>query len=833
MALTRPQARNRARAGTYAGLFLVTMATLMYEIALTRIFSVTMWYHFAFVAISVALFGLTVGALLVYLLPNRFRDERVKRDLWLFSLLFAVSIGVCLALQLWIPFSPHLTLGGIASVVGTCIVISIPFVLSGVVVCLALTRFPDRVNRLYAADLIGAALGCVALLVAFSFLDGPSLVVAIGAVAALGALLFATDIADRRTLVYAGVAVVVLGGFAAVNSSLQSGGNPLLRVRYAKEAADPEHDYERWNAFSRVTVDGDVDQPQRPGSAGFSTALPPDVEVNQLAMLIDSTAGTVLTRYTGDADETDFLRYDITNLAHYARSDADVLVVGVGGGRDILSALEFDQRSVTGVEINGDILDITNNVFGDFTGHLDRDPRVEFVVDEARSYLARGDTEYDIIQISLIDTWAATSAGAYALSENSLYTTEAWATFFDSLAPDGILSVSRWYTFLGRDEPLETYRTTALAAQALKEHGVENPRDHMLIYHGPPHQVGVSIATLLVSPEPFSGADIAAVNNAIGRLAFTPVLTPDVAIDEHFESLAVPGGPSAEVDRFRAADISPPTDDRPFFFQMQSLRSLFGADGSGDDHVSQPVRVLAMLAITVLGLALLCIVVPLLLTTRRTAHRGMLPFYGYFTGIGLGFLIIEIAQLQRLSIFLGHPTYALSVVLFSVLLFSGAGSMLTERFVDADRPVTLVTPLLVLMAVVVTFGFLTPAVIQGMDGATTIVRIAVAVGLLMPLGLVMGMPFAIGMRAAARRPGAPTAFLWGINGAMSVCASVFAVVIALFFGISRSYWVGCVAYALALVSMIVVTRRAAADASVPEAEVPAIESGAELEGAPV
>jgi SAM-dependent methyltransferase len=580
-----------------------------------------------------------------------------------------------------------------------------------------------------------------------------------------------------------------------------------------------------------VTVDGDPNLPLPPFSVGLSTEMPDGFLAPQLSMVIDSTAGTVLTGYDGDPDSTDFLRYDVTNLAHFARDDADVLVIGVGGGRDVLSALEFDQSSVTGVEINGDILDITNNVFGDFTGHLDRDQRVDFVRDEARSYLARTDTKFDIIQISLIDTWAATSAGAYALSENSLYTTEAWDEFFDSLAPGGILSVSRWYATIESDEPLEMYRTTALAAQALKDRGVENPRDHLLIYRGPPSQFGVSIATLLVSPEPFSTRDVAVLQENTSRLAFTPILTPDEAFTEHFANLTVPEGPDAEVDRFKA-NISPPTDDQPFFFQMQSIDTLFDRGGGlGDTPVSQPVVVLAMLALTVLGLAFVCIVVPLLLTTKRTAHRGMLPHYGYFAGIGLGFLLIEIAQLQRLSIFLGHPTYALSVVLFSVLLFSGIGSMLTEKFVRLDRPASLVAPLLVLLAVVVTFGFVTPAVIHRFDSATTPMRIAIAIALLMPLGLVMGMPFAIGMRSAASRPNAPTAFLWGINGATSVCASVFGVVIALFFGISRSYWAGCLAYLLAAGSMIVITRRAARGAPVPETAPP--EEEPVLERAPV
>jgi MFS family permease len=806
--VTTAVAANRATGKTYAGLFIVTLTTLMYEIGLTRIFSVTMWYHFAFVAISVALFGMTIGALLVYLLPDRFRDADIKRHMWRSSLLFSVSIALCFLTQLAIPFSPHGSLAELWSIVITCVVVSVPFVFSGIVVCLALTRFPDRVNRLYAADLVGAAIGCVLLVVVLARLDGPSAIVFVGGLAALGALVLASDAGSRRGMRLAAVVVVVLGGFALVNGWQHSRGNPLLRIVWAKEAADIEHDYEKWNAFSRITVDGDPDALGPPSGFGISETIPQDIRIRQQGMVIDSTAGTALTGYTGDPDETDFLRYDITNLAHYMRRDADVMVIGVGGGRDVLAALEFDQRSVTGVEINGNILDVTNNVYGDFTGHLDRDPKVTFVRDEARSYLARTDRTYDIIQISLIDTWAATSAGAYALSENSLYTTDSWDVFFDRLAPGGILSVSRWYQLPNVDEPLETYRTAALAAQSLKNRGVTDPRDHILIYHGPPYGFGQNAATVLVSPEPFSEDDIEVISAEVERLQFTPVLTRDGAIDATFAGLAAPEGPGTVIDDFDA-DISAPTDNRPFFFQMANLHTFLGGDGFSDDMSTRPVLVLAMLALTVVGLAIACIVVPLLLTTKRTAHRGMRAYYTYFAGIGLGFLLVEISQLQRLSIFLGHPIYALTVVLFSVLFFSGIGSMVTERIIRAERRASMLVPLGLLMVAVIAFGVATPEVIRAMDDATTPVRIAVAIALLAPLSFLMGMPFAIGMRSAATRPGAPTAFMWGINGATSVCGSVFAVAISLSLGIAAAFWTGFACYGIALVALLAAVRRPA------------------------
>jgi hypothetical protein len=807
-------------APTYLGLFLVTLSTLMLEIALTRIFSVTMWYHFAFVAISVALFGMTVGALAVHLLPERFPDAGVQRQLWVFALLFAVAVAVCFAVQLAIPFTPRATGAGIASVVATCVVISIPFVFSGVVVCLCLTRFPGRVNRLYAVDLIGAGLGCVLLVVLFSWIDGPSLVVLIGALAAAGAVSFAAADRDRRGLTIAVVAVAVLAGFAGVNAYQYTQGSPVLKIIWAKEARDPDHDYERWNAFSRLTVDGDADNP----------------DTDLLNMVIDSTAGTGLNRYSGDPEDSNFLRDEIQNLPHHIRPDADVFVVGVGGGTDVLAALEFEQRSVTGAEINGDIVDVVHNRFGDFTGHLDQDPRVEIVSDEARSHLARTDDRYDIIQISLIDTWAATAAGAFALSENSLYTTDAWHLFMDRLQDGGILSVTRYYRSEDADgapvEPLETYRTLALASDVLTQEGVGDPRDHIVVYRARTAYRGVELATVLVSPDRFTSSDLATVSETARELGFTPLLTPDVAADPLLGELTAPGGPGDALDDVDA-DISPPTDNRPFFFQMADIGTFLNGDIGRDDHVTRPVLVLGLLAVTVVGLAACCIGLPLLLARRkdtdRAGRRRVVPLYTYFLGIGFAFLLIEIAQLQRLSIFLGHPTYGLTVSLFSVLVFSGIGSMLTERIVRPDRPRSLLVPFAALAVVVVVAGLVTPTVLRAMDGATTPVRIATAVALLAPLALVMGMPFAVGMRAAAGVENAPTAFLWGINGAASVCASVLAVMIALFFGIAAAFWTGALMYGLAAASMVVIHRQAITPEPAPPLE-PSEE--ARLVGAP-
>ena len=342
--------------------------------------------------------------------------------------------------------------------------------------------------------------------------------------------------------------------------------------------------------------------------------------------------------------------------------------------------------------------------------------------------------------------------------------------------------MSRWYSIPGRAQPLEAYRAVGLAAEVLRDRGVAEPRAHMLAYSGPPNGQGATAVTLLVSPQPFTDEALARLTAAAERLRFKPVLTPDEAVDERFVALASPDravAAAVDVD----ADISPPTDDRPFFFQMADLGTIVSGAGFSRDDSTRPVLVLSLLAVIIFTLAIGFIVVPLLVKADASAHRGMAPFYVYFAGIGLGFLLIEIAQLQRLSIFLGHPTYALAVVLFSLLVSSGIGSFASERVQSRVHPRRSLGVLALLVAAIASIGVLTPRVIDAMDSATTPARIATAVLLLVPIGFFMGMAFPIGMGAASDRSGEAKAFLWGTNGAASVCASVFGVAIAVFFGI--------------------------------------------------
>jgi hypothetical protein len=798
-----------AKKNVYAGLFLVTLATLMYEILLTRIFSVTMWYHFAFVAISIAMFGMTVGAIAVYLLPRYFTLDRVRRHLALSALLFAISAVVCFLVHLRIRFASEFSAAAVWSVALTYLVVSIPFVLSGVCVSLALTRFPRQVSKLYAADLAGAAIGCVAIIYALRITDGPTAVILVAALAALGAALFAggRDLVRLRGLALVGT--VLLAGFGAAHTAQVSKGSPWMRLRWEKGQRKATPLYEKWNSFSRITVTGDPNKPVPPFGWGLSPAFPGGQKFRRLYLEIDANAGTVLTAFDGDVGVVPYLKYDVTNLAHYLRPDSRVLVLGVGGGRDILSALAFNQKSVLGVEMNEDIINVVNRRFGDFTGHLDRNPRVTFVNDEARSYVARQTEQFDIIEASLIDTWAATAAGAFVLAEQSLYTVDAWKVFLAHLTPRGVLTFSRWYF---REAPGEIYRLTSLARAALTELGVPDPRRHIIIVRcmarGGRRNAPTGVGTILVSKEPFSASDLDTIEKVAADMEFQVVLSPRYAADPTLAALAA----SADLDTLEARlplNVTAPTDDSPFFFHMLRLRDILNRrlwHESAMNFNLKAVFVLGALLLTVTALTFLCIVVPLLLTAKRTTLKGALPLFVFFGSIGFGFMLVEISQMQRLIVFLGHPTYGLSVVLFSLLLSSSLGSYLTARTRDQGLARSGRRRLLLLLGALLIFGLLTPQAIGLYRGSVTPLRIAVATGILFSLGLFMGMAFPLGMKVASGRSAQLTPWLWGINGATSVCASVLAVAIALSSGISASFWTGFACYALAFAAFVWASR---------------------------
>jgi hypothetical protein len=800
-----PPPPSRSQRALCAGVFAIAVATLMYEVLLTRIFSVTMWYHFAFLTVAAALLGMTAGAILVQTSPLTLDAETAPRLLAVVALFFAVSVPATFVAHLAIPLTPTLTPMGLLSILLTDAVITVPFVFSGICVCLALTRSGGAVGTVYAADLAGAALGCLATTVALAITDAPAAVLGVAALAGVGAAAFAAA-AGRRVLLAAAAATTV--GALVVGAASPS----WLRLVWVKGATEAGPTlYERWNSYSRVRVAGNPDIPSAPFGWGLSPAYPDTRRVSQLLLSIDAIADTVLTRFDGDLAAIDHLGYDVTNFAHYLRGDSSVMVVGAGGGRDVLAALAFRQRDVTAVEVNEAVLEALNNRFGEYTGHLDRMPSVRFVNDEARSYIARLDQRFDILQLSFIDTFAATAAGAYVLTEHSLYTVEAFRTFLDHLSPRGILTVSRWYF---HENPAEIHRLVALATASLLEADVRQPREHLILVRSrrsvdPRYGEAIGVGTLLVGRRPFSEEDIARARAVARRLGFEIVLDPHEAMDARLRDLSAPGT-FARAVAMSALDISPPTDDRPFFFYTVPLRRALRFQFTDQGNVSFNVAGILVL-VGALGVVAVLTGACILVAVKsrgvksdgdraRSTRRGSAVVF--FAAIGLGYMLVEISQLQRLSVFLGHPMHALVVVLFALLLASGAGSFWVRREPAAGTRTAWVRPLLGLPLVLGLFGWLTPVATTNLRGLETPWRIAVAVALLAPIGFAMGMALPRGLQIATRRTSSGAPGLWAINGATSVLGSLVAVLVLISAGVSATFWTGAVAYGIAAVASL-------------------------------
>jgi hypothetical protein len=768
-----------ATVSDYVGVFLVAMATLMLEVLLTRIFSVTLWYHLAFVAVSIAMFGMTLGAVLVYLFSRWFTPSRARLNLTLSTVLFGIGAVWAVDFHLRFAVNPALITSPLTQLSVAYGVISVPFIFSGVAISIALTQFPLQTSRLYAVDLAGAALGCVLLILVLDLVGGPRAVEVVAVAGALASLAFLYGMVGPKPLGRAlGFAVLILAAFVMTFRFTLD--RSVRELGYEKGSRRTRPYYEKWNSYSRIAVAFPKQEP--PFGWGLSDTYQPDVVLNQLRLNIDGSAETVLTRFGGNLDTLQHLKYDITNIGHYLTSGGRVFVIGAGGGRDVLSALVFNQSAVLAVEMNRAIIEAVNDVFGDLTGHLDRHEKVRFVNDEARSYLARSRDRFDLIQISLIDTWAATAAGAFVLSENTLYTTDAWKLFLDRMTPEGILSVSRWY---GRPVPSEMFKVVALATNSLRASGIPNARQHLIVV-ATGERVGESapgVATLLMKRTPFTEDEVNTIEHVADEMNFDVMLTPRAAADPAFVALADEQRIDEFVATFTEGDLSSPTDNRPFFFKMDAglLNGLFGFVG-------------------VLTLAF--IVLPVFLKAEPRVLRDNVGLSLAFASIGLGFMLVEIAQMQRLILLLGHPTFSLSVVLFGLLIASGLGSFATERLTPTQLASAARTRLQALIGVLVIVGLFTPIATRAFQGFATPVRIGVALLLLMPAGFFMGMAFPIAMKIGLARQRSMTPWLWGINGATSVTASVLAVMISSAWGISAAWWSGVACYILAAVMIV-------------------------------
>ena len=544
----------------------------------------------------------------------------------------------------------------------------------------------------------------------------------------------------------------------------------------------------RWNSHSYVIVHNPGDSPAfmwgpAAGAEKFRT--------NTAWLVIDGEAGSPITQWDGQRSSLDWVSYDVTTLPYFIRNDGDVAIVGVGGGRDVLSALWAGSRSVLGVEVNRIMLDLHNDTHREFA-NISTQPQVTLVHDDGRAYLTRTDRRFDVLQISLVDTWASTGAGAFSLSENGLYTLEAWRVFLDRLKPGGVLSVSRWFD---PHNVSETSRLVSLGIAALIDRGVERPADHLVL------AVRERVATLMVSSAPFTDADRATLSATTDSRGYQLAVSPwapaagGPVIDRIAQSTTMAELMEATADPMY--DYRPPTDARPYYFNMLKPQALWSGapmplDGALGGNLRATLMLMVLLGITTVLVGLI-IVYPLIAAGRPPMPGGRFAVsMSYFAIIGFAFMLIQIAFLQRFAVYLGHPTYTLAVVLFSMLLFTGVGSFISERISVTANGRFRFVPAIIAAALVVT-ALTLPGVIAGTIATSLATRTAIVLAFTAPLAMLLGLCFPFGVRLIANTP-TVTAWAWGLNGAFGVLASILAVGLSIWVGIDTNFWVAACLY---------------------------------------
>lgn len=750
------------------GVGLVAGCALALQVLLTRIFSAALAYHFGFLAISLALLGVGAGALVVYLLPKRFAGspEPVMAR-WTAGL--AVLLAVVPALLVQLDYSTSLksdiTAGFVTTLGLVCILSALPFTVAGVVVALAVRAYAATIERLYAFDLAGAALGALAVVPLLWLFSAPGLVVGLAAVSALAGLLFGVPARLERRLAAGAAALAGLALVLTASSSLYH----LPPHTTAPEGLEPVSD--RWTPLSRVI--------------GYP---PPEGSRFALVFYDRIYAPVPVVRPGAALPDWRELSLGPQSVGYALTGPGRTLVIGGGGGRDIENALTSGQRRVDVIELNREIVATVDEDLRQWSGSPYSRARVHTVSGDGRSELAARDAVYDQIHIGFTDTLSASSAQGFALSEANLYTVEAFEEYLDHLRPQGILNVTRLHRLVG-DEAL---RVTLIALEALRRRGVEQAERHVVVVLGR-DIFQERFGTVLARNEPFTATELARLGRLAEERGDGVAFAPGGPYRLEWKELAAASSARAFCESYRL-DVCPPTDDRPFFFNMRRLSDIGTAPPAGYLFAVDPMLVLAVTLAILLGLSLVAFGLPLLVL--RPGGRPPAASMTYFAAIGLGFLLLEVVLIQRFVLFLGFPTYALSIVLFSMLLFTGLGSLISTRGTSPRRTL--------LLALGATCGLIALAalglqpLLRALIDLPFEARVALTVLMLAPIGLTLGIAMPLGLRRLAALHPAGVPWAWSVNGVTSVLGSVLAVAAAIAAGFTVVTLLALASYLFAL-----------------------------------
>ena len=730
----------------HLAVFLITLSGLIFEVGLTRIYSATIWYHFAFVAISIALLGWGLGGLALHVFHRRIFPTMEKAAL--LALIYGGSIVICLWIIVRFQFRIELLPLYFTAPI-------IPFFLAGTALSMIFLLRKEMASTLYFADLLGASLGALAVTFLLEAFGGETAIL----LAAVTPLVAAAALSRRVRIAASVFAVLVM---AAAFSNARMG---LFRVTPGTLKAMRRHMDERpashvtqtgWNAYSRVDA-----------VEGFPAP-------NLARLYIDSDAWTNAMQWDGRLESIRAVRNWYRAFPFRFVTDAETLVIGPGGGSDVMVALGSGSRKVTAVEMNPLMLQFVRH-YGDRAGKLYDRPDVEIIQSEGRNFISRTDRKFGVIFLGFVDTWASVASGGLSLSENYLYTTQAFRAYYDHLTEDGILVIMRW----GADIPRLVSNSVALL-------GVDEAAKRIVVLtekrgtsEDPPQMM------FMLRKRSFTEQQTA---DIMSWPLASPVLVPGRHADPPYDDLFSRRKTMDQVVKEAPRRIEAVFDDSPFYFATERPWGV----------PYQMQRALGALVGPLLGL--LAIVV----LSGKPKGKPAGPYAAsviYFACLGAGFIAVELTLLQNLTLLLGHPIFTLSILLFSILALGGVGSALSDR-VPTYGACLAVTILSAIAA------FALPRFVPVLLPLGIATRVVIAVALIAPFGLMMGMPFPQGLRRTGKGSLPEPPFYWGLNGIMSVIASVGTVFVAVVFGFQVAMLSGSACYLLAAGSSLLMFQEA-------------------------
>ncbi|MGA7459399.1 MAG: hypothetical protein WBW69_04195 [Candidatus Korobacteraceae bacterium] len=772
---------------------LMSFAALLLELSLTRLFSVVLYYHFAFLAISIALLGLGAGALFAYL-RRRWLERWTLSDLG--AVLCSANALVIIAVVevvLHSAISMHPDWANFRRLTVLYFASAIPFFITGLLFSITFARQAARTGQLYSADLVGGSLACLALVPLLNVIGAPNAILAAGLANALAGITWATG---RRRALPVFTAAVLLALIVANHR------DQLFDIVYAKGYRRPHPLYAKWNALSRVEVDNWDDAK---------------------AVVIDADAITFIMNRDAHRLDSDYYRKLMTTapaIANVLRPHGSFAIIGPGGGIDVLRAVASGSPSVTGIEINPIIVDdIMRQRFADYSHRLYELPEVRVHVNDGRSFIRSSHDLYDVVQMTLVDTWAATAAGAFALSENNLYTVEAFREYFEHLKPNGMVAVTRWEFA----EPREALRVVSQAIAALHQLGVQQTADNFIVVSRGKLDVDGQPVAVLAKKSPFTEEEQRAVlqhvrdtstgdANTDLHVLYLPMTAKDAALTHPVFGKLIESNDPRSFSEHYAFNVAPVDDNNPFFFFTLKLgHGLRNLEHGMDRKMNVGVVVLGLLALISAGAVVIFLLLPIALSPQARSGRSVRVLY--FVAIGLGYILAEIAFIQRFVLFLGHPTYALTVVVFLMLLSSGLGSLWSRRWFADPRRLGMALGFIVMVLMIYVFSL--PEILSALVGLPFTLKLLISGLLIVPLGTAMGMPFPGGLRALSAQSDEDSEstssgegtieWAWAMNAASSVLGSVLAMVIAIAFGLNVA--LGCAAAAYLAAVLFVSTFR--------------------------